>query len=134
MRNQSLSLLLTILVITAPAQQQPKPLSKNDRDRAKDMLRVVDTELRKHYYDPKFHGVDWDKKLAEAREEIDNATSMNMALSNIAGALDTLNDSHTFFLPPAHAYSFDYGWTYQMIGEKCFVTHVRPKSDADAKG
>jgi hypothetical protein len=25
---------------------------------------------------------------------------MNMALSNIAAALDALDDSHTFFLPP----------------------------------
>jgi C-terminal processing protease CtpA/Prc len=59
---------------------------------------------------------------------------MNMALANIANALDSLDDSHTFFLPPAHPIRLDYGWEYQMVGDRCFVTQVRPKSDADVKG
>jgi hypothetical protein len=59
--------------------------------------------------------------------------SMNMALSNIAAALDALDDSHTFFLPPQHAMHHEYGWEYQMVGEHCFITEVRLKSDADAK-
>jgi hypothetical protein len=37
---------------------------------------------------------------------------MNMALSNIAAALDALDDSHTFFLPPQHAMHHEYGWEY----------------------
>lgn len=57
-----------------------------------------------------------------------------MAMSHIAAALDSLNDSHTFFLPPQHAYLHDFGWQYQMIGERCSVTRVRPKSDAETKG
>jgi carboxyl-terminal processing protease len=28
----------------------------------------------------------------------------------------------------------EYGWRIKMVGEKCFVTHVRPGSDADKKG
>jgi len=59
---------------------------------------------------------------------------MNLALSKVAGALDSLNDSHTFFLPPAHNSRYDYGWQAQVIGDRCFVIRVRPGSDAEKKG
>jgi len=114
--------------------QQPPQISNLDRGRAQDMLKIIAGEVRKHYYDPKFHGVDWDAKVAEAKQKIEKTTSMNMAMSHIAAALDTLNDTHTFFLPPRHADRLEYGVQYQMVGERCFVSHVRPKSDAEAKG
>jgi carboxyl-terminal processing protease len=119
------------LVASAAWCQQ---FSKLDRDRAQDMLKVVGDEVRKHYYDPKFHGLDWDAKVAEAKQKINEAKSFNGAMAHIAAMLDTLNDSHTFFLPPQHAYHHDFGWKYQMIGDRCFITEVRPKSDAEAKG
>jgi len=114
--------------------QQPQPMSSLDRGRALDMLKTISNEVRKHYYDPKFHGVDFDAKVAEAKQKIEKATSFNMAMSHIAALLDTLNDSHTFFLPPQHAYRHDYELRYQIIGNRCFVTRVRPNSDAEAKG
>lgn len=109
-------------------------MSNLERGQAEDMLQVVANDIRKHYYDPKFHGVDWDARVAKAKQEIDKATSMNMAISYIAAAMDSLNDSHTNFYPPQRAHRYDYGWRYQMIGERCYVTDVRPKSDAEAKG
>src|SRR5579872_6530614 len=109
-------------------------ISKLDRGRAEDILHTVGDEVRKHYYDPKLHGLDWDAKLAQAKKQIGEAKSFNMAMSHIAAVLDSFNDSHTFFLPPQHAYRHDFGWQYQMIGDRCFVTHVRPRSDADTKG
>jgi carboxyl-terminal processing protease len=112
----------------------PQEMSGNDRGRALDMLQVVANDVRKHYYDPKFHGVDWDATVAEAKQKIEQEKSFNMALSHIAATLDTLNDSHTFLLPPQHAFRHDFGWQYQMIGERCFVTRVRPHSDAETKG
>ncbi|MGA9544633.1 MAG: S41 family peptidase [Candidatus Sulfotelmatobacter sp.] len=123
--------MVLLLVAQGWPQQQ---ISGLDRDRALDMLKVVADEVRKHYYDPKMHGIDWDAKVAEAKQKIERTNSMNMALSEIAALLATLNDSHTFFLPPQHANRYDYGWEYQMVGERCFVTQVRPKSDAEAKG
>ena len=128
--------LLAVMSFLAPslwAQSQPQ-ISNLDRGRAQDMLRTVASEVRKHYYDPKFHGVDWDAKVAEAKQKIDKTTSMNMALSHIAAALDTLNDTHTFFLPPEHSYRHEYGLQYQMVGDRCFVSHVRPNSNAEVKG
>jgi len=113
---------------------QAPTISSFDRQRAQQMLKVVNDEVRKHYYDPKFHGVDLDKEFAEAKQRIDKVTTMNMALSNIANFLDSLDDSHTFFLPPAHPIRLDYGWQYLMVGDRCFITQVRAKSDAEAKG
>ncbi len=98
------------------------------------MLGTVGDDILKHYYDPNFHGLDFKAQLAAAKQRIDKATTNNMALSSIAEALDSLNDSHTFFLPPQHTVRLEYGWEYQMVGNRCFVTQVRPKSDADAKG
>ena len=123
-----------VAVLTSLAHPQQPEMSKLERGRAEDMLQVVTNEVKKHYYDPKFHGVDFDAKVAEAKQKIEQAHSFNMAMSHIAAALDTLNDSHTFFLPPQHAYTNDYGLQYQIFGNRCFVTEVRPKSDAEAKG
>ena len=122
------------MLATLVWSQTPPQISSLDRGRAQDMLRTVASEVRKHYYDPKFHGVDWDAKVAEAKQKIEKTTSMNMALSHIAAALDTLNDTHTFFLPPEHSYRHEYGFQYQMVGDRCFVSQVRPKSNAEAKG
>ncbi len=124
---------VTILLLAASAWPQ-QAMSRLDRDNAEGMLRIVTAEVRKHYYDPKFHGVDWDATIAEARQKIDKATSLNMALSHIAATLDALNDSHTFFLPPQRSYRHDYGFRYQMVGQRCIVTRVRPGSDAESKG
>jgi len=123
--------LACLLAGSAWAQQ---PMASLDRDRAQGMLKVVGDEVRKHYYDPNFHGLKWEARIEEANQKIGNANSFGMALSYIAGALDALNDSHTFFLPPQHGVRVDYGFQFQIIGEQCFVTRVRPKSDADTKG
>src|SRR5208282_4666994 len=123
-----------VAVLTTDRGRAQEQISDFDRVRALDMLQVVTDDVRKHYYDPTLRGLDWNAKVAEAKRRIEKTNSMNMALSEIAAALDALNDSHTFFIPPPHANHFDYGFQYQLIGEQCFVTRVRPKSDAEAKG
>lgn len=97
------------------------------------MLATIANDVKKHYYDPKLHGVDWDANIEAADQRIEAASSLNHALSEIAAALDSLNDSHTFFLPPSRPYKHDYGWRIEMVGEKCFVMQVRPQSDGEAK-
>ena len=124
----------TLFLFSPLAPARAQQFSDLDRERDQQMLRSVGDEVLKHYYDPKMHGVDFNAELAAAKQRIDKATSNNMALSSIAAALDSLDDSHTFFLPPQHAIRHDYGWHYQMVGDRCFVTQVRPKSDTDAKG
>ena len=122
---------LFALTVTPARSQQ---ISKFDRARAQDMLHDIASDVRKHYYDPKFHGFDWDAKVREAKEKIDKAETLNLALSQVAAALYTLNDSHTFFLPPPRPYRHDYGYHTCMIGDRCYIIRVRPQSDAEAKG
>jgi len=55
-------------------------------------------------------------------------------LSEVAAAMDVLNDSHTFFLPPPRPYIHTFGWQIGIVGDKCFVLAVRPGSDAEKKG
>jgi len=134
---RKLSVWITLWLICSvsfPARSQAPTISEFDRQRAQQMLKAVQEEVHKHYYDPKFHGVDLAKEFAEAKQRIEKVNTMNMALSNIAAALDSLDDSHTFFLPPSHPIHLEYGWQYQMIGDRCFVTQVRSGSDAAAKG
>jgi C-terminal processing protease CtpA/Prc len=124
---------VTLLATLTWSQQQPQ-MSGLERGRALEILQTVANDVKKHYYDPKMHGIDWDAKVAEAKDKIEKATSFNMSMSHVAALLDTLNDSHTFLLPPQHAYHHDYGFQDQIVGDRCFVTRVRPKSDAEAKG
>ena len=98
------------------------------------MLFSVAEDVKKHYYDPKLHGVDWENKISEARKKIETAESMDGAVSEIAAVLDSLNDSHTFFVPPPRNQSHDYGFKMKMIGDRCYVVRVQPGSDAEKKG
>lgn len=125
---------LVLCVAQLTGSMWAQGISNLDRGYAEDMLKVVAGDVKKHYYDATFHGVDWDARVAQARQQIDKAESMNMALSYIAAALENLNDSHTTFYPPQRAHRYDYGWQYQMYGDRCYVTHVRPQSDAENKG
>ncbi len=127
-------LLLTLLVPIVFAAAQAKDMSNEERNQVQVMLSQISSDLPRHYYDPKLHGVDWPAKVSQAREQIKQEKSMNMAMAHIAAALDSLNDSHTFLIPPRRPYILDRGWTIQMIGEKCFVTRVRPNGDAETRG
>jgi len=126
----SIVVCLIISVLLLRAQES----SNLDRGRAHDMLKAVADDVRKHYYDPMLHGVDWDARVARADQEIDKAPSLGMAYSYIAAAMDSLNDSHTIFYPPDPGFRYDYGWHAQIVGDRCFVTRVRPGSDAENKG
>jgi C-terminal processing protease CtpA/Prc len=117
-------------IVTSFSQQ----ISKADRDLAQQMLRDVAVDITKYYYDPKLHGVDWNAKVRQARENIDKADSMDSAVSEIAALLDSLNDSHTAFILPPRNYVSRYGFSLKMIGDRCYVTRVHTASDAEKKG
>jgi len=109
-------------------------LDRIERERVDQMLQRLKADLEEHYYDPKYHGLDLDARFTAAREKLKQATSLGQALGIAAQTLLDLNDSHTFFLPPSRPGIVDYGWEMQMVGDKCYVVAVRPKSDAEKVG
>lgn len=127
------SLAMVILAPTATAQAQEKVQDK-DRDRGQIMLRRIKDKLKNNYYDPKFRGMDLDARFKTAEEKIKTATSVGQIFGTIAQVLVELDDSHTFFLPPGRAYTNEYGWKMQIVGDRCFVSSVDKGSDAETKG
>jgi len=116
------------------AQGQPMKASGLEKERGHEMVSQIKSDLKKQYYDPTFHGMDIDARFKVADEKINSATSNGHIFGIIAQALTELDDSHTFFLPPGRSAKTEYGWEMQMVGDQCFVTAVKPGSDAEAKG
>lgn len=128
--------LFVVYVVAWPARAQnqgQRNLSSMDRAQAEEMLTGIHDALKKNYYDPKFHGVDVDARYQQYEAALKKAPTLGEAFRIVAAYLSGLHDSHTFFVPPGINFRFDYGFVMQMIGDRCFVTQVRPGSDAAAK-
>ncbi len=121
----------SILFFTVQVTAQ---INSNDRDVAIRMLDLSKDTIKKNYYDPTFRGVDIDFVFEQARERMKVATSRDALMMTIASAVLAFDDSHTTFLPPARAADIEYGWLVDMVGDDCFVTHIKPGSDAETKG
>lgn len=126
------TVILAAIAIDAVSFPQEK-LDELQRGRALDMLRDFAIALRENYYDPSYHGVDMEARFREAKEKIEKATSLGQTFAAIAVAVDGLNDSHTHFLPPERPLRLDYGYRLRMNGDACFVSEIRPNTDAAAK-
>jgi C-terminal processing protease CtpA/Prc len=125
----------TLLLASIPSASllSQQKMDNFNRDRARAILRDAYDNVKKHYYDTKFHGLDLDARYHQFDQKIADAGSLSQSFGVIAGFLDGLNDSHTFFRPPARPYRVDYGFRLQMYGKDCFVTRVRPGTDAESK-
>ena len=97
------------------------------------MLRDAFREIKKNYYDPKFHGIDLDSRFHEYDAKLNSITSVGDSFRIISGFLSGFHDSHLYFQPPSRRSRFDPGYRMAVIGDKCLVLHVRPGSDAAAK-
>jgi C-terminal processing protease CtpA/Prc len=133
-RAAAIAALLCLWVAGSAQRADSQAFSNLDRGRVRDMLGAIKDDIKKYYYDPKYRDVDVDATFRAADERIKQANSFGQAFGAIAQALNQFDDSHTFFLPPQRASRTDYGWQMQMIGDACYVTAVRPGSDAEAKG
>jgi hypothetical protein len=105
-----------------------------ERDRHRSMLTVIVEDVKKNYFDPHLKGIDIDAKFKAADEKIKQATTIGQMSGIVAQFLLDFDDSHLFFLPPGKQNHVDYGFEMRLIGDKCFVVKLDPKSDATAKG
>jgi carboxyl-terminal processing protease len=98
------------------------------------MLDNLKSEIKSSYYDPTFHGVDLDFVWEQARERVKTAPTRDALMMTLASAVLSLDDSHTTFFPPSRAADIEYGWRIGMIGNDCYITGVKPGTDAETKG
>lgn len=132
LRRQLFAIVALISIATVNTSAQKA--RKFDIEQWRDVLRVVQRELKDSYYDPTFHGMNIDARFELADEKMKNAESLDQLVGIVAQVLLDLNDSHTFFVPPYNLTHVDYGWRLQAVGSDCYVGAVRPGSDAEAKG
>ncbi len=105
-----------------------------ERDRFKQMLSNIKKAIKDDYFDPNYKGINLDERFKKASDRLSEVQTSGEAMGVIAQVLLDFDDSHLFFYPPATNIAVEYGWRMQMHGDKCFVTLVKPRSDAEAKG
>ena len=126
--------LLILIFLNLNTVTSAQKVESKDRDRAQMMLSRIKDELKKSYYDPTFRGMDVEARFKTATEKIKTAVSVGQMFGVIAQVLIELDDSHTYFIPPSRSTKTDYGWTMQIIGDRCYISSVDKGSDAEAKG
>lgn len=125
--------LLTFALAYISSSRAQAP-SSYDKARGQMILEQAKSDIKSNYYDPAFHNVNLEATFKEASEKIKSARSNGQILGIVAQAVLSLGDSHTFFIPPDRQARTDYGWEMQVIGDEVYVTKVKEKSDAEAKG
>lgn len=134
MKVRALWVAVGLIAAFLPGMAQTAKFTDRQREDAREMLRLIANDVKKYYYDAKFHGFDFDARVREVDEKLKSATSLSQSFALIGYAFDGLNDSHTYFVPPGRTFRHEYGWRLRMVGDRCLVTHVRPKTDAETKG
>jgi len=129
MMATALSCLLS--AVHAPGQQKA---NRVEQEQARSILRQVEETIEKNYFDPSLRGYDLHARFQEADKKINDAPTLVAGLGVINWAVEGLNDSHTFFIPPARNVVVYSGWQMQMVGADCLITAVEPNSDAWKKG
>ncbi len=127
------ALLITGVIPAGAQTPDPKRLER-ERERGLQMLKGTKDLIKENYYDTTFHGLDLEARFKAAEEKLKQADSLGQIFGIIAQAVVELNDSHTYFIPPPRPMVIEYGWRSQMIGDNCYITQVKPGSDAEAKG
>lgn len=108
-------------------------MSKDDQALIAAMLRTAHDDVKKYYYDPKIHGLDWDGLYQKWNAKIPKVKNVGEGMRLVTAYLSELKDSHTYLLPPMRNIRMEYGYRLEEIGDTCFVTQVRPNTDAAAK-
>lgn len=123
-------LVLAALITPSVFAQQ----SNFGKEEALTILKNAKDEVKKHYYDTKYHGVNLDEHFKNAEEKIKQSQNTGQLMGIIAQALIDFDDSHLYFMPPPRMDRYEYGFDIKAHGENVFINSVKPGSDAEAKG
>ena len=117
-----------LLVVAVPGHcQNPIP----------PVLQEIDRTIREGFFDPKLKGVDWDRAVARARDELSRAESPAEQNAAYDRSLATLTDSHTFRMPAGRLPERGWGTAGLRIGQDgdgYAVKGVLPGGSADRAG
>ena len=125
---------LPICLVSCRGTAAAQSFTNQDRERGATMLKAIKEDISKNYYDPAFHGIDLDARFKLAEDKMKLTRSNAEIFGIIAQTLLDFHDSHTSFLPPPRSASIQYGWLMKIFGNDCYITQVKPHSDAEAKG
>ncbi len=78
MKKLALAISFALVIV---GQLWAQKYDKFARDRAEEMLAQISGDVHKHYFDPKFHGLDWDAKTMETKQRIEQCTFTCVGLS-----------------------------------------------------
>ncbi|HKP46364.1 MAG TPA: PDZ domain-containing protein, partial [Pyrinomonadaceae bacterium] len=132
--NRCLRIFITLSFLLSCALVASAQSLSYNREMGRTILSVIQSDIKKNYYDPSFHGLDLENHFKAADEKIKNAQNLNEILGILASAVMELKDSHTFFVPPRRTTRVEHGWEMRLIGDKAYIIAVQPDSDAEAKG
>jgi carboxyl-terminal processing protease len=124
-----LSILILVLLNGPNVVAQPV-MNRDDQALVAGILNQAYHDVKDYYYDPKLKGMDWDARYKLYSGMAARAHNLGEGYWIIAAFLNGLEDSHTFFVPPRHLTQYDSGFEYALIGDACFITHVRSGTDA----
>ncbi|MEO6390772.1 MAG: S41 family peptidase [Pyrinomonadaceae bacterium] len=131
--TSSVVLLLVLLAGFAPSTSAQASL-RLQRETGRAMLEQIRDRIKEYYYDPAFHQLDLNELYKSADDAIKKAETEGQIVALLAGFALSLEDSHTRFYPGPRSIDYDYGWVMEIVGDDCFITAVKPGSDAEKKG
>jgi carboxyl-terminal processing protease len=136
----SIASLLTGVLFAFPmtwAQQPPMQLqtelTKYEKYQISGMLYDAYNDVKKYYYDPKLHGVDWEARYQQYLARIGKTRNLGEGFRLVAAFVGGLKDSHIFFIPPERTNHYYPGYKIELVGNDGFITQLRPNSDAASK-
>ncbi len=125
---------LIVIILTFSQIINAQNYDRIEKGRMKDILKNIKSDIKKTYYDPDFRGINIEERFDKAEKRLDEVENLGQAFAVIAQVLIDFDDSHLFFIPPATTVDINYGYRMQAIGDKVYVTSVKPKSSAEKKG
>ena len=97
-------------------------------------LDALHADLKRSYYDADFHGMNIDSLYEVAKKEVVAAKTDQERFRAVQRFLETLQDSHTYFVAPGRVALNDYHFAIQFLADKPFVMGVDLGSQAYAAG